>query len=152
MELAKHVAIRVFVKPEDEESLILEALKKLVGINSEDFEKCLKREEAMGFNERRIIILRVILEKRRLINAFLKNLFSSLTPEDKKVILNQLESRIDEYCHFYIRLEKDLLLQDVYSLTDTGNCFHIDITLPVYPCKKEKAKIIARRIIESFME
>ncbi len=139
MELAKHVSIRVFIKNEDNKEEVLNTLKNLTALSDEDFNKLLKTTTAMGF-EKPLIIASIDLKKNKHKSLFMNKLFSSLSNEDKLLLRKDLHLRIDEYCHFFIRLDKDLLLRDIYSITNGGNCFHIEIALPIYPCKYDKAK------------
>ena len=87
------------------------------------------------------------VKKIKLLNKFLKQLFSKISNGDKKVLLDQLESRLDEGLHFYIRLNKDKFLVDKYELTDAGNCLHIKIAIAAYPNKREVAVEILKQII-----
>ncbi len=150
---AKHIAIRVFIKPEDDEKIIRGCFKKLLPFEEEEeSNKYIKSEIVEGFNNRKIIILRAELVKKKHIRKFIEKLFDSLGEEDLIIIKNQIHTRVDDFCHFFIRLEKDLLQKGIYTITDSGNCFHIDITLPIYPCKKERAIKFIEEVIDKFIK
>ena len=68
----------------------------------------------------------------------LGSLFTHFTENDKELIEHQKESRLNNEGVFYIRLDKSLLLQNVFQLTDGGDCFHIKIKLAAYPATRER--------------
>ena len=71
----------------------------------------------------------------------------NLSLEQKMILIEQLQSRLDNHLHFYIRLDKDRILCNEYLLTDYGNCFHIKISIAAYPHKREIAEEIVKKII-----
>jgi RNA binding exosome subunit len=73
---------------------------------------------------------------------------ANLTKEDKILLEKQIESRLDDALHFYIRLEKNSLLCDLYEVTDSGNCFHFKISIATYPHSRESAKEIIKEILK----
>ena len=103
---------------------------------------------AFGFNEREIKTLEVNLEKTRHITAFLKNLNNKLNQQQKEVLLKQINSRLDDNLNFFIRFDKNKLLNQEYFITDSGDCFHIKVSIAAFPAKTEKAKEIFQLIFE----
>ena len=86
--------------------------------------------------------------KQKHTSLFLKNLMKKLSQEQKDLLLRQLESRLDETLHFYIRLDKNKLLDNEYFITDSGNCFHIKIAIAAYPHKRDVAIEVMKYILK----
>ncbi|MCF8013968.1 hypothetical protein K9K83_06380, partial [Candidatus Woesearchaeota archaeon] len=100
----------------------------------------IKYEElnAKGFDERKIKIIIIQLDKDRHIKKFLEQLNTKMNKEDKEIILNQ-KNRLDEDLNFYIRLDKQKLQKGTYKLTNSGKCYHIKINIAAFPKKTENA-------------
>jgi RNA binding exosome subunit len=74
------------------------------------------------------------------VKLFLESLLGRLSEGQKKTILQQKESRLDEDLNFFIRFDKEKLLGErKLSLTDKGNCFHLRMRIAAFPAKREKA-------------
>ena len=142
MRLAHFIEIRVFSKEEDDEDGIKEVLRSLFAIDQADDKLQIKSKISFGFDDKKIKILSIHAVKQKYIDAVLSNLVANLSGEQKELLLKQKESRLDRQLHFYLRLEKDRLLQGEYWITDTGNCFHIRIALAAYPHKRGVASLM----------
>lgn len=145
MKYANKVKITVFVKPEEDEAKIVGALRSIIPFNIEQQKVALKRSIAQGFNEKKIIIYELELKKESHTNAFLKRLNERLSEQQKDMLVLQ-DNRIDDECCFYMRLDKQKLLEGEYSLTDSGECYHIMMCVAAYPKKRECAKDVVRKI------
>ncbi|MBR9677552.1 hypothetical protein GOV04_05400 [Candidatus Woesearchaeota archaeon] len=135
MKLFHNITISVFAPPEEDQEQIKSALLKLVSIEK----ILLKESKTVGFNDRQIIVYEIKLEKQRHITEFFNNLKKQLSVEQKELLLKQLDSRLDNDLFFYLRLDKNKLLNNEYIIVDSGNCFHIKFSIAVYPAKREKA-------------
>lgn len=150
MKYFHNVQVTVFAQPSEKETL----QKTLLGLapidpKKEKKEKIVcKQETALGFNKEKIIILKIFLEKQRHIKAFLEDLLNHLSDQQKKVIKEQTESRIDEDLYFFIRLDKSKLLKGVYALTDKGNCFHLKMSVAAFPKKRPIARALIHKIFK----
>lgn len=147
MKLAHSIQLRVFVNPEEDESLIRTALIKLLSIDPEKEKVKIERINAAGFNEKKIIIFETILLKDKHINRFLENLNIHLNSEQKKLLIQQ-ENRLDEELNFFIRLDKEKLLNNQYWIVDHGNCFHIRINIAAFPRTKGAALTVTSNIFK----
>lgn len=139
MKCAHYVKVRVLAKPEEDKEQIEKSLRDLVPFNIEDEKINLEKHSAEGFGDRKIMILEVTLQKDRHINVFLKDLVEKLGEKQCRLILEQIESRLDEHLIFYLRLEKQTLMLGTYELTDTGDCFHIHFSVACFPKSREAA-------------
>lgn len=139
--------MRVFSKEDDNEELIIKKIKELFPFDFEKEKLVIKRKTSYGFEDKKIIVFTVFVKKQKHTNLVLKNLFSKLNKEQKDLLLKQLDSRLDETLHFYLRLDKDKLLKNEYWITDTGNCFHFKFAIAAYPHKRDVAREIVKEIL-----
>ncbi len=139
MKIVHFIRITVF----DDSEEIYETLKTLFPF---DITKLTTNKKAMGFNDREIITYTVDIKRSPDVKAFLNHLMPNLS-ELKETLLNQLESRLDEDLHFFIRLDKENLKNDIYKLTDSGNCFHIKMSIATFPKRRETAIEILKEIL-----
>jgi len=138
--LAHNICITVFCKPKDNTELIAKKLLLLVPFDNKKEKIELKKTNATGFNEKKITILEIYLEKESHTNLFLKNLAKNLADEQKLLIKRQAESRLDDELNFFLRLDKSKLTnEDKLWLTDKGDCYHIRIKIAAFPHKREVA-------------
>lgn len=147
MKTAHNIKVRVFAKENEDVDRIKERLVSLFPFDLEKEKVVVNSKKATGFNEKVIYVLDVELQKDRYINAFIENLFSRLDSEQKKMLLRQLNSRVDDDCNFFMRLDKEKLLSGKYWITDSGDCYHIKISVAAFPSKKEKAVELVRHLL-----
>ena len=149
MKLLNTVLLSVFVKDGEDEAKIIEKLKSFVPLDFEAEKLAVRRTVADGFNETRIIILEIELEKEKHTNAFLKRLSEMLGSQQRELVLRQAESRLDEEFNFFLRFDKDKLLnENKYWLTDSGSCFHVRMNVVCYPRKREEALKTIQKIFK----
>ena len=149
MKIANQIRIKVFSyeKFNENKELILGKFLQLFPFNLKDEKIELKETEAKGFNEQKITIFEVTLTKERHTNKFMGNLIENLDEEQRKLILSQLESRLDDKLNFFLRFDKDEYMNnDKLNLTDSGNCFHIEISVAAFPKKRDLALEIVRKV------
>lgn len=145
--IANNIRIRAFVKQDEEETPIQDALANLLPFDLTEEKLQVHRSTAMGFNERKIRILELALEKNRHINQFLEHLKEELGNRQMSTLRDQINSRTDEHGDFFVRLDKNSLISKMFRLTDSGDCFHIRINVASYP----KNKDTAIKVVESFL-
>ncbi|MEM3154458.1 MAG: RNA-binding domain-containing protein [Candidatus Woesearchaeota archaeon] len=147
MRWVHRVTLTAFAKPEENVEAIREGIKALVPFNLENEKLSLQMQNAEGFEERIIKIFTIVLTKEKHTNDFLQFLLDSLNEEQKKMLISQAESRLDAEYDFFIRIDKNEWIQErKIELTDTGNCFHIKMSLAVFPKKKETALQLVQKM------
>ncbi|MBI2574585.1 hypothetical protein HYV82_01750 [Candidatus Woesearchaeota archaeon] len=139
MKLANNVRISVFAKEDENAEEIEEKLKQLVPLDIEKERIAVQKKAATGFNEKKITIMEISLAKDRHINAFLDFLKENLGERQKGLLIRQKESRLDEKLNFFMRLDKEKLMKNEYWVTDSGNCYHIRISVASFPRNRENA-------------
>jgi len=148
--LAHNICITVFCKLKEDVKLITEKLLFLIPFDIKKKKIELKKRTAMGFNEKKITILEIYLEKKSHTNLFLKNLAKNLTNEQKLLITKQADSRLDDELNFFLRFDKNKLIdKNKFLLTDKGDCYHIKIKVAAFPHKKEIALKIIDKIFST---
>lgn len=149
MRLAHKVTVSVFCRPEDDEPEVLNKLSSLFPFNLEESKIKIRQQSALGFNERRIRIFDVALEKERHCNDFLNYLKEKLSDEQRELLFRQRNSRLDEELNFFIRLDKDRLVREGrLFITDRGNCYHIKISVAAFPAKRETALQVLEKYLK----
>ncbi len=144
-----HIWLTVYCKPEDKQEEIQDNLKKFIPFNMEEEKLKIERHSATSFEERKIIIFQIHLEKTRHIRKFIENLKQTLNEEQIQLLLNQKESRLDQENHFFVRFDKDKLIQEnKFFMTDKGNCFHIKISIAAFPTTRENALKVVEEIFQ----
>lgn len=147
MKYVHNIEVRAFCKEDDNEELIVKKIKELFPFDFKKEKIKLKRKTSYGFEDKKIIVITVFVNKQRYTKSVLKNLMKNLSNEQKDLLLKQLNSRLDKSLHFYLRLDKDKLLNNEYWITDSGNCFHFKMAIAAYPHDKDVAKEIVKEIL-----
>lgn len=139
MKYIHNIKVTIFCKPEEDEEKIKNALLTLFPFNLSDEKIKIKTESVDIIENRRIKIFEVLLDKQRHVSSFLENLFKTLGKEQMTALKNQIPSRVDNNCDFFIRLDKEKLFEKEFILTESGACYHIKSAIAAFPAKKENA-------------
>ena len=151
MKQIHHLWLTVYCKLEDNEKDILENLKKFLPFDLKKEKIIISRQKAtIKKDERDVIIFKVHMEKASHTNAFIKHLNTLLDEGQKRLIIKQKESRLDENHHFFLRFDKDELIKNnEFFLTDKGNCYHLRMTLAAYPTTRVNSLKLVEKIFTS---
>ncbi|MBN1275579.1 hypothetical protein JXA12_04795 [Candidatus Woesearchaeota archaeon] len=145
MRRAHTITLTTFVKPEEDKEAIKEQLLSLAPLDLEKEGLVVKEAHATGFNDRKITILSLTLQKERHTNAWLDHLRGRLSGAQKQQLLEQ-ENRLDQDCQFYLRFQKKHLPKLV--LIDGGDCVHVRMSIAAFPKKRERALMLMREILK----
>ncbi len=141
-----NVTVNVFLRDEEDIDKIKKAFFNLFPF---DISKIIVERKNRGFEEKIIREFRIDLEKNSQVMQFLKYLSSKLVSDDKMKLVKEFDSRFSEDYFFYIRLDKDSLLNGHYVIVDSGNCFHIKFSVLAFPKNKLNA---LKNVEELFMQ
>ena len=145
MKYAHSIKLNVFSYENENSRSIEEAFLRFFPFSLEENKIALNKTKAEGFNERKIEIFEVTIMKINLINQFLQNLLANLDENQKQQILTQAESRLDKNLDFFLRFDKDSWIKEKkLVLTDSGRCFHLKVSIAVFPKKREVALNVIR--------
>lgn len=148
MKWAHNITITVFAKPEEDIERIRQGLAALVPFDLEVHKITIREKRAQGFNERIIRIFSIKLTKQRHTREFLRFLLGQLSAKQKRQLTSQADSRTDEECDFYIRIDKDQWAdQHRLQLTDSGHCYHLKLSLAAFPKKRENALTLVGQLL-----
>ncbi|MBI2144545.1 hypothetical protein HYU17_05355 [Candidatus Woesearchaeota archaeon] len=153
LKTAHSVAIRVFCGEEENEAEIMDGLKALLPFDLEKEKITIQRQSALGFNDRKIAIFEVVLEKSMHTEALLCSLFSRMPETERQMLLRQLAQRIDDKANFFVRLEKESLAKrNDLLVTDEGNCYHVRIKVAAFPSTKEAAMAVMTKHLQKMLQ
>ncbi len=139
--------ITALAKPEEDADSIRQGIIALVPFNLEEAKIKLDVQNAESFEDRIIKIFTIILAKESHTNDFLQFLLDTLSDEQKNLLVSQAESRLDTEFDFFIRIDKDVWVQErKILLTDSGHCFHIKMSLATFPKKRETALSLINKL------
>ena len=140
MKYAYLIKLTVFSREGEDAESILGSLLKFFPFNLEENKIPVKKTSAEGFNKKEIKIFEVALAKQSLTNEFLESLAGNLEEIQKGALLRQSESKLDNNLDFFIRFDKDSWIKEKKLLfTDSGDCFHLKISIAAFPRKREVA-------------
>ena len=122
-------SVNVFCYATENEELIREATAELLGTDEFD---CDIAESEHG---NRILVFGCEISKQKPITDIFLKLGKALTDALK----NELESRIDDDCVFYLRLDKQELVQGRYRAVHHGDVLSITGKIVSHPAKKNIA-------------
>ena len=142
-----NITITVFCKhKEDDPQLIETKLRQLIPFDIEKEKVTLQKQKATGLENNIITIFEIITEKESLITLFLKWFLNELDDHQKRMLHEQLHSRLDEELSFFIRLDKEAWnRENKLVVVDHGNCYHIKMRVAAYPKSREAAISVLRQ-------
>jgi RNA binding exosome subunit len=149
MKLAHNIKLSVFCKSEEDYDTIKSSFVKLFPFKLEEEKLKLEESTATGFNEQKIKIIELNLEKERHTNKFMSFLLKNLSDDQKQLLVRQIDSRLDKDFYFYIRLDKQKLIKEnKFWVTDSGDCYHIKISIAAFPSTREKATEVIKEFLK----
>jgi len=148
MKLAHNIVMSVFCIDANSEPSLESVFHSLLPVDFEKEKITFIKRNAQGFQEKNIRILELIISKERHINEFLANLLKLMDNDQKNLMIRQFDSRLDSDLNFYLRIDKDKILENKFWITDSGSCFHIKLALAAFPKKKETAFALVKEIFK----
>lgn len=150
MKYLNNVKITTFVKSTDDMAINKMVFETLVPLDFEKEKIAINDIKAEGMVDNNFHILELILTKSSHCKAFLKHLKENFT--QMNTLLEQIESRIDEECFFFMRLDKTSLFEGKYVLTEGGDCFHFKMNVACFPKNRENALKVIEQMLVSLNE
>lgn len=134
MRSAHNAELTVFCKQGEDEDMVRHAMAWLLGLDLNKERLRIREDAAIGLTNSKIKILSIRLTKASHINRAVSSIKSMLTGSQLDSIIMTADSRLDQGHKFYLRFDKeDIIKSRNLSLTDSGNCFHLKITIAAYP-------------------
>lgn len=150
MKLELHnIRVKAFAKEGEREGL-MKALEGLLPGETSIEEEVLPAEEDSGIFTSKIIVLKALVKKKREVGQLAEKIFTGLEPDELRTLHDEVESRVDGDCNFYVRLSKEKLAGGRISLK-SKDPVHVKMKVAAYPAKKEKAADIMKKILEEMI-
>ena len=150
MKYVHTITITVFCKEETEKyDDIKKGFLKLISFLSEDEQSKIDEQKAEGVNENIIRITKIHLTMQKHTTKFLKFLMNKLTHKQKELLIQQIDTRVDDELNFFLRFDKQKLIDDEFVITDSGNCYHISMNVAGFPRTKEAAKKVMLHLLQA---
>ena len=146
------IKINVFEKNQDEIEKINQIYQYLLPLDFKKEKIDIHHEQLDGFNQKIIYSITLETIKKRHNLIILDTIFGNLEKNEIKKIDDQIESRLGDEGDFYIRLDKQSLLDKSFILTEDGNCFHIKIKIAGYPAKRQIFITTIKKILDKYKE
>ena len=137
-----NISYRTFVYGTEDEEKVMTAIGYLFS-NSLP-EKSIS-EDHFG---NKIIVLTDKITKKRTNRDFIAFLNDTLSSEDKNIIKEELNRRMDEKGNLFLRFDKQLAYEQILKLTRSGNAIHVRIKIASYPVSKENAIKVAEKLFD----
>ncbi|MCB9358676.1 hypothetical protein H6503_01975 [Candidatus Woesearchaeota archaeon] len=149
--LFHNVHASVFIKEEEDYDAIKAGFLKIFPWNLRDAKILLMEKSVSTFNERKISILEVTVERNRQINELIAHILSKLSHSNIMMLLEQLPTRVDDDGNFFFRLSKSRILQEKpeYMIVDDGDCYHFKCHVASFPQSKENSIKIVQEYLSS---
>jgi RNA-binding protein len=134
--LVHSIQINVLEKNEENLEKIHQSFSFLLPIDYEKEKIYVTYKKLTGLQHNIIHSLTLTTNKERHNTVLAESIFSNIDKDIKSLLVNQIESRLDEDGFFYIRFDKNALFNRLFQLTDSGDCFHIKIKIAGFPAKR----------------
>jgi len=121
--------VQVFCYATEKEDLIHDSMVELLGTDEFD---CDIAESEHG---NRLIVLGAELTKQRAFETIFKKIGKDIVAQ----VIDDLDNRVDDDCVFYLRLDKQKLVQGEYKIVHHGDVLSLTGKVVSHPARKEIA-------------
>jgi len=150
MKLFHSISVSVFIKEEEDYEIIKGKFLGLFSFDLKDSKVALSEKNVSILNDRSMVILEVRLARNGQINDLIEFVKSKLSDKDKQMLVQQLDSRVDEELNFFFRLSKPKLTESgKYVVVDDGDCYHFKCHIATYPQNREKGKELVKDFLSN---
>ena len=146
------IKINVFEKNQDEIETINQVYQYLLPLDFKKEKINILHEQLEGFNQKIIYSITLETIKKRHNMMLVEAIFGNLEKNEIKKIYDQIESRLSDEGDFYMRLDKQSLLDKSFIITEDGDCFHIKIKIAGYPAKRKIFITTIKEILDKYKE
>ena len=138
-----NVKIRVFEREEKDED-VLKGVEALTKLNLKEEKLSLEKVVNKGLENKQIFVYTLDLTKKRHVRSFVESINEEI--EDKS--FKDQENRLDDELRFFLRFDKEKLLNNEFKLVEHGDCFHVTCQVAAYPKKKEIAREVIKEVFK----
>jgi RNA binding exosome subunit len=164
--LLHHVTVSVFCKPHEVKEEVLHGLDQLSPVPT----KVLLAQDPIYDGERphtiyyrvpdveltvqqtstdegAMIIYTLFFKKMHDVNVFMRQLLDAMTPEELAEFQANPALLLDFEGKLSCRLDKELLMQEKWSLTEDGHCYQIKAAVAAYPKNLENVQAVLSQVL-----
>lgn len=132
--LAHYLEIRVFEYPTEDSEKIKKALVNILGIDEEEIEEKIEKEEVESQHGARIVRYDYKTERWSEVKDLMKKIFDQVKkPENLNRYLN-------EEGDFFIRLDKQKAYEGEIEPSESGDVIHVKVKIASYPFNQEQVR------------
>ncbi|RAP47455.1 MAG: exosome protein [Methanosphaera sp. rholeuAM74] len=135
-----NISYRTFIYGTEDEDKVLQAIGFI--FNSPLPEKTVSQDH-FGNS---IFILTEKITKKRTNRDIVKFIEDNLSDDDKSLIRDELDRRIDDKGNLFLRFDKQEAYNEELKLTYSGDAIHVRIKLASYPVSKDNAIQVAEKL------
>lgn len=132
------LSFRAFAQATEDEEKVARALRLASGAEGLD------RSVSEGYHGNRIVVLHAEVKAAKRVRGF----FRALGVEDLRRLLDTLDSRVDDDCTFYLRLDKQEAFLGRLVMLETGDVISVSGKIESYPKRRETAMANVRSFLE----
>ena len=141
MKLFHSVIVSVFIKKEDDYETIKCKFLELFPFDLKESKIIVFERKVPILTDRAMVIIEVKLTRNGQINDLIEFVKGKLSDKDKKMLVQQIDSRVDEELNFFFRLSKPKLIKKgEFIVVDDGDCYHFKCHVATYPQDRDKGK------------
>ena len=137
------VKVKAVCYATEDEDLIHDVMVNLIG---SDDEELFDVDISEGLHGNPITVIDANLSH----NKEYERLFRNIGEGPLKIVLDEIEQRVDDDCVLYLRLDKQKAVQGVYEISHTGDVISITAKVVAHPAKKEIAVENAKQYLTRF--
>ena len=126
------VKVKAVCYATEDEDLIHDVMMELTGVeDDESFDVDISE----GLHGNPITVIDANLSH----NKEYERLFRNIGEGPLKIVLDEIEQRVDDDCILYMRLDKQKAVQGVYEISHSGDVISVTAKIVAHPAKKEIA-------------
>ena len=126
------VKVKAVCYATEDEDLIHDVMMQLTGIEDEE---SFDVDISEGLHGNPITVIDANLSH----NKEYERLFRNIGEGPLRIVLDEIEQRVDDDCILYMRLDKQKAVQGIYEISHSGDVISVTAKIVAHPAKKEIA-------------
>ena len=126
------VKVKAVCYATEDEDLIHDVMMQLTGIEDEE---SFDVDISEGLHGNPITVIDANLSH----NKEYERLFRNIGEGPLRIVLDEIEQRVDDDCILYLRLDKQKAVQGIYEISHSGDVISVTAKIVAHPAKKEIA-------------
>jgi len=138
----KSARVSTLAHATEDEQKVIAALRVLL---SNDVE--IKGTKLKGHYGNPIVSFGASIGQKRTLHELWQRVVEKLRAGELEKIGGIVDDRTDEFCHLYLRFDKQQAYAGELALTDSGDAIHLTLKVAAYPARKE----VAAKLVKEFI-